>query len=217
MSVAPSGVDCVEVLTTTRSVRIGLDLTRDVDPDVVLDCLRVALQAPTGANRQHWRWIVLTDPDVRGEIAGIYRQAFYHRNRAALDGLAIADTATARMLTGARHLADNLHLVPVLVIACVELDGALPAGNQASVWGSVLPAAWSYALAARARGLGTAWTTAHLDREADVARALGLPATVRQGVLLPTAHPTRTRFRPAARRPLADVLHMNGWHSEVSA
>jgi nitroreductase len=201
----------VELLTTTRSVRTGLDLTRDVDPALVKDCLRIALQAPTGANRQHWRWIMLTEPSVRAEIAAIYRDAFHHSKWAALDGAADTDPATARMLTSARYLADHLHEVPVLVIACLDLAAGLPAGNQASVWGSLLPAAWNYALAARTRGLATAWTTVHLEREADVARVLGLPPTVRQGALLPTAYPRRTRFSPAARTPLEQVLHMNGW------
>ena len=208
-------LSCAELLTTTRSVRMGLDLTRAVDPEIVKDCLRIALQAPNGANRQRWRWIVLTDPEPRSAVADIYRQAFYDRNRAALDQSHTADAATARMLRGARHLADNLHLVPVLVIAGIELDGELPAGNQASVWGSVLPAAWNFALAARAHGLATAWTTVHLDREREVARLLGLPATVRQGVLLPVAAARRHRFGPAPRRPLEDVLHINGWHAEV--
>lgn len=213
VATASTDLSVVELLTTTRSVRTGLDLTRDVDPAVVTDCLRIALHAPTGANRQHWRWIVLTDPPVRAKVAEIYRAAFYERNRPALAGP--ADTATARMLSGARYLADNLHLVPVLVIACLDIGCDLPDGNQAGVWGSLLPAAWSYALAARARGLATAWTTAHLDREREVAQVLGIPPTVRQGVLLPTAHSRRTRFSPAARRPLEQVLHVNGWHPEV--
>lgn len=208
MRVTTVDLSVVELLTTTRSVRTGLDLTRDVDPAVVMDCLRIALQAPTGANRQHWRWVVLTEPSVRAEVAELYRAAFYERNRSVS-----TEPATARMLHSARYLADHLHLVPVLVIACLDVGGDLPDGNQASMWGSLLPAAWSYALAARANGLATAWTTAHLDREREVARVLGIPPTVRQGVLLPTAHSKRPRFSPAGRRPLEQVLHMNGWRA----
>jgi nitroreductase len=102
--------------------------------------------------------------------------------------------------------------VPVLVIPCLEVaDGRLPAGNQAGLWASLLPAAWSYALAARSRGLVTAWTAVHLDREREVADLLGLPPTVRQGALLPTAHPLRGTFRPGPRLPLEQVLHHDGW------
>ncbi|MEU4167040.1 nitroreductase family protein [Streptomyces sp. NPDC026665] len=203
---------CDELLTTTRSVRHGLDLDRAVEPALVEDCLRIALQAPNGNNRQNWHWIVLTDPRVRAKVAEVYRTAFYERNAAGLDRLARLPEAPRSVLTGARALADRLHRVPVLVVPCLEVPGGrLPPGNQAGLWGSLLPAAWSFALAARSRGLVTAWTTVHLDREQEVADLLGLPPTVRQGALLPTAHPLRTAFRPGPRRPLDQVLHHNAW------
>ncbi|MCW7941357.1 nitroreductase [Streptomyces hygroscopicus] len=201
-----------EMLTTTRSVRRGLDLERAVDPELVKDCLRLALQAPNGNNRQKWRWILLTDPRVRANVAEVYRAAFHDRNAAALERLDEVPEGTRSVLTAARALADRLHRVPVLVIPCLELpDGRLPTGNQAALWASLLPAAWSYALAARSRGLVTAWTAVHLDREQEVADLLGLPATVRQGALLPTAYPLRTTFRPGPRLPLEEVLHHDGW------
>ncbi|MGW3360283.1 nitroreductase family protein [Streptomyces bungoensis] len=200
------------LLTTTRCVRRGLDLDRAVDPEQVKDCLRVALQAPNGNNRQNWRWLLLTDPAVRAGVAEVYRAAFHDRNADALRRLDELPPATRSVLTVARYLADHLHRVPVLVIPCLDVAGGrLPEGNQAGLWGSLLPAAWSYALAARSRGLVTAWTAVHLDREQEVADLLGLPATVRQGALLPTAHPLRTAFRPGPRLPLEEVLHHNGW------
>ena len=203
---------CEELLTTTRTVRRGLDLERPVRREVVEDCLRIALQAPNGNNRQNWRWLVLTDPGVRAKVADVYRAAYYERNAAALDRLDRAPDGVRRMLTAARRLADRLHEVPVLVIPCLQLDvEELPSGNQAGLWSSLLPAAWSYALAARSRGLVTGWTTVHLDREREVADLLGLPGTVHQGALLPTAHPLRTVFRPGPRLPLERVLHHNGW------
>ncbi|MER5547960.1 nitroreductase family protein [Streptomyces sp. NPDC002589] len=205
-------LSCEELLTTTRSVRRGLDLARAVDAELVEDCLRVALQAPNGNNRQNWRWILLTDPQVRADVAEVYRAAFYDRNAAALERLDELPEETRSVLTAARGLADRLHQVPVLVIPCLELaDGRLPEGNQAGLWASLLPAAWSYALAARSRGLVTAWTAVHLDREREVADLLDLPSTVRQGALLPTAYPLRATFRPGPRLPLKDVLHHDGW------
>jgi nitroreductase len=201
-----------ELLTTTRCVRRGLDLDRAVDPELVKDCLRIALQAPNGNNRQNWRWILLTDPRRRAQVAEVYRAAFHDRNAAALKRPARLSEPTRAVLASARSLADRLHRVPVLVIPCLELpDGRLPPGNQAGVWGSLLPAAWSYALAARSRGLVTAWTAVHLDREREVADLLGLPPTVRQGALLPTAYPLRASFRPGPRLPLERVLHHDGW------
>ncbi len=101
--------------------------------------------------------------------------------------------------------------VPVLGIPCLQLRRPLPAGSQADIWGSLLPAAWSYMLAARAHGLGTAWTTLHLDYEREVAELLGLPDGVHQGALIPTAHYTGTTFKPAPRQPLGTVLHRDRW------
>ncbi|MGW2645887.1 nitroreductase family protein [Streptomyces sp. NPDC001393] len=206
------GLSCTELLTTTRSVRRGLDLDRVVDPELVKDCLRIALQAPNGHNRQNWRWILLTDPRIRADVAEVYRAAFYDRNADALQRPADLPGATRSVLTAARALADRLHRVPVLVLPCLEVAGGLSEGNQAGLWASLLPAAWSYALAARSRGLVTAWTAVHLDREQEIADLLGLPPTVRQGALLPTAYPVRDTFRPGPRLPLEQVLHHNGWH-----
>ncbi|MGQ5639988.1 MULTISPECIES: nitroreductase family protein [unclassified Streptomyces] len=210
----PLPLTAEELLTTTRSVRRGLDLDRPVDPELVKDCLRIALQAPNGNNRQNWRWIVLTDPAIRADVGAVYRAAFHDRNAETLRRLPELPPETRAVMSGARLLAERLHRVPVLVIPCLEVaDGRLPVGNQAALWASLLPAAWSYALAARSRGLVTAWTAVHLDREREVADLLGLPPTVRQGALLPTAHPLRTTFRPGPRRPLEEVLHLNGWSS----
>jgi nitroreductase len=110
------------------------------------------------------------------------------------------------------YLGAHMGDVPVLVIPCLQVSrGRLSAGNQAGLWGSLLPAAWSYMLAARARGLGAAWTTLHLEYEAEVAEILGLPADVRQGVLIPTAYSMGETFKPAARRAVEEVLHVNQW------
>lgn len=197
-------MEAQQVLTTTRAVRRRLDLSRPVDPAVVRDCLTVALQAPTGGGRQHWRWIVVTDAELRADIAEVYQASFAAR----YGSVRSADPN----LAGARFLAENLARVPVLVVPCLEFERAeLPAGNQAGTWGSLLPAVWSYMLAARDRGLATTWTSVHLDREPEVAALLKLPATVRQGALIPTAHALGQEFHPAARNPLESVLHLNGW------
>jgi nitroreductase len=102
--------------------------------------------------------------------------------------------------------------VPVLVIGAITVGPAgLPAGNQAGIWGSLLPAAWSLQLALRARGLGSAWTTLHLAYEREVAELLSIPDDVRQGVLLPVAYTKGTDFKPGPRADLDAVLHVNGW------
>ena len=205
-----------ELLTTTRSVRKRLDLDRPVEPEVVEECLRIALQAPTGSNAQGWHWIVVTDPELRAGIADTYRKA-------ALPYLAAGGAATRsyeperqavqqRVSESARYLTDNLHRVPVHVIGCLEGDvEKMPASHSAGFWGSLLPAAWSFMLAARARGLGAAWTTLHLPHADEVAALLGIPPGVSQGVLLPVAYTVGTDFKVASREPLEKVLHRERW------
>jgi nitroreductase len=204
-----------ELLTTTRSVRKRLDLDRPVPIELVRECLEVALQAPTGSNSQGWHWIMVTDAARRRAIGDYYKQS-YDRYRAGRDEQfarlsAERQTVGARVATSADHLAERMGDVPVLVLGCITAAGELPAGNQAGLWGSLLPAAWSYQLAARARGLGTAWTTLHLAYEKEIGELLGIPPNVRQGVLLPTAYYTGETFRPAPREPLDTVLHLDAW------
>jgi nitroreductase len=213
-----SDLNVDELLTTTRSVRLRLDLDRPVPLELVEECLRIALQAPSGSNTQMWQWIVVTDPELRAAIGDVYRRACagYLASESAVGKLFAHDAARSkvqqRVHESVAHLADRMGQVPVQVIGCLPLPSPkLPEGNQAGLWGSLLPAAWSYMLAARARGLGTAWTTLHLVYEEEVARLLGLPDNVRQGVLIPTAYYTGTDFKPAPREPLENVLHINGW------
>jgi len=208
-----------DLLTTTRSVRKRLDLTRDVPPEAVRECIEVAVQAPTGSNRQGWHWVVVTDPAKRAAIGDLYRQAFeaYRSSGLATAGIPLDDPARAstqeRVVDSAQYLADHLGEVPVLVIPCLEgrVDN-LPSFASASLWGSLFPAAWSFMLAARERGLGTCWTTLHLMFEEAVAEVVGIPfAEVAQGLLTPLAYTIGTDFRPAPRADLDGVIHHDSW------
>jgi nitroreductase len=205
-----------QLLTTTRSVRKRLDLTRDVPIDLVRECLEVALQAPSGSNRQGWHWMVITDENSRRVIGNYYRQAVasYLKSSGSAATLFADDqernAVQRRVGDSVAYLGEHMGEVPVLVIPCVRAPG-LSAGSQAGLWGSLLPAAWSYMLAARARGLGTAWTTLHLRHETEISELLGIPTDIRQGALIPTAYYTGDTFRPARRQPLDDVLHINSW------
>lgn len=209
----PLGPD--ELLTTTRSVRKRLDLDRPVPVELVRESLEVALQAPSGSNMQGWHWVVVTDPALRAQIGDYYRQSFdRYRGSAGYAGRAAGadderQAVQARVATSAEYLAEVMGTVPVHVIACITAAEDLPAANQAGLWGSLLPAAWSFQLAARARGLGSAWTTLHLRYEKEISALLGIPPNVRQGVLLPTAYFTGETFRPAPREPLDRVLHID--------
>ena len=207
-----------ELLTTTRSVRKRLDLTRPVPLDLIRECLEIALQAPSGSNRQGWHWIVVTDAASAGPSASCTgrRSERYLASEGSAAKLFADDPARAavqqRVGSSVAWLGEHMGEAPVLVVPCLRFtEGGLPPGNQAGSWGSLLPAAWSYMLAARARGLGTAWTTLHLTYEDEAARILSLPADVRQGALIPTAYYTGDSFRPAAREPLDRVLHLDRW------
>ncbi|UJC79107.1 nitroreductase [Rhodococcus erythropolis] len=206
-----------ELLTTTRTVRKRLDLTRPVPLDLVKECLQIALQAPSGSNRQGWQWMVVTDPALRAAVGQIYNEVTdeYLASHGSAAKLFADDPDRApiqqRVGTSVAWLGEHMGEVPVLLIPCIKAGKTLPEGNQAGLWGSLLPAAWSYALAARARGLGTAWTTLHLQREAEVAELLGIPAGFHQAALIPTAYFTGETFKPAAREPVDNVLHVDRW------
>lgn len=205
MTLLPLSPD--ELLTTTRAVRKRLDLDRPVPLEVVRDALEVALQAPSGGNTQKWHWLVIRDADTKARIGEFYRRSYdaYRASR----GEAPAGDAS-RLRSSSDHLAEVLGQVPVLVIGAIEAPAPL-AENQAGLWGSLLPAAWSLSLALRARGLGSAWTTLHLAYEREVAELLGLPAHVRQGVLLPVAYTKGTDFQPGPRGNLDAVVHVDRW------
>ncbi|HEY0451715.1 nitroreductase family protein [Actinophytocola sp.] len=207
-----------ELLTTTRSVRKRLDLTRPVPMELVRRALEIALQAPSGSNRQTWEWVVVTDGEQRARVGAVYATACaeYLASSGAAGNLFADDPERSvvqqRVHESVAYLADHMGDVPVLVLPCLRTGRReLPAGNQAGLWGSVLPAAWSYMLAARTLGLGTAWTTLHLAYEREVAEILELPEGVHQTALIPTAYYTGETFKPAARQPLDEVLHIDRW------
>ncbi|MGV9315089.1 nitroreductase family protein [Streptomyces sp. NPDC003691] len=205
-----------ELLTTTRSVRRRLDLNRPVPLELIRECLDIALQAPSGSNRQSWHWIVVTDAAQRAAIGGYYRRAVraYLRSEGTCGSLFPEDperhAVQRRIGAGVEYLGEHMDRVPVLVVPCLDVSET-PEYNEAGKWGSIIQAAWSYMLAARARRLGTAWTTLHLMYEKEVAEVLGLPDGVLQAALIPTAYSVGTDFRPAPRLPLDRVLHLDTW------
>jgi len=205
------------LLTTTRSVRKRLDLSRPVEPAVIERCIEIALQAPTGSNAQGWSFVVVTDAAKRKGLADLYKRAFglYAGNPEMRATYATDDLRARQMprvLDSATWLAEHLHEVPVHVLPCIEgrVENAGPLA-QASVYGSILPAAWSFMLALRPRGLGSAWTTLHLMFEQEAAAILGLPASVTQAALLPVAYVKGSDFKPATRLPARQLTHWNTW------
>ncbi len=199
------------LLSTTRAVRKRLDLDRDVRDDVILDCIRLSQQAPTASNMQHWRWLVVRDAATRRALADLYREA----GGAYLAAAAEQDPAgqTGRVMTSALYLAERLQDVPVHVIPCLEvrLGSKSRLGDWSSMMGAIYPAVWSFQLALRSRGLGSALTTLHLYREREAAELLGIPESVMQIALLPVAYTVGTDFRPADRPPPERIVHWDRW------
>jgi nitroreductase len=198
------------LLSTTRAVRKRLDLDRPVPPEVILECLELAQQSPIGGNREVRRWIVVTEQPLKDRLAEMYRATAmpYLRAKAADR----SDAVQQRVGDSALFLAENLERVPAIVLSCLTAPIDLSSNATAApTYGSVMPAVWSFQLALRSRGLGSAWTTLHLGQEAAAAELLGIPDGVAQIALLPVAYTIGTDFKPAQRTPIRELTYWNRW------
>ena len=198
------------LLATTRAVRKRLDFDREVEPEVILECLRLAVQSPTASNSQQWRWIVVTDAEKRAQLKELYGAMARPYLESQVDGA--EDPQTRRVYQSAVYLMDVLDRVPVHVIPCIE--GRIQSADNfaaASFYGSILPAVWSFMLALRSRGLGSAWTTLHLAKEAEAAELLGIPENMSQVALIPVAYFTGDDFKPAVRPPVEGITYWDTW------
>jgi nitroreductase len=207
-----------QLLTTTRSVRLRLDLDRPVKRELIEECLEIAQQAPSGGNQQQWTFVIVTEEEKRKDLGSLYKlgwEAYLQAISARLanEPAKAPSRDVMRVYRSAQYLADHMGEVPVLVIPCIagRVDG-LSHEAQAGQWGSILPATWSFMLAARARGLGTCWTTLHLPHEREAAELLGIPYDdLMQAALIPVAHTIGDEFSPGPRRPLESMVHWEQW------
>ena len=203
------------LLSTTRAVRKRLDLEKPVPRQIITDCLELALQAPTGSNRQGWRWVVVTDAAKRAALAELYCKGVgTYLDDAYHEASASGATQDSRVFDSARYLAENLQHVPVHVIPCIDASH-IPADAPPRAWGglmgSIYPAMWSFQLALRARGLGSVLTTLHLKLADDASSLLGIPQNIVQAGLMPVAYTIGTSFKLAKRRPLDEIVHWDAW------
>lgn len=206
------GLSADEVLTTTRAVRKRLDLTRPVPREVITECVEIAHQSPSGSNTQRWRWVFVDDPAKKLALAEIYRKRFFVY--AVESGKPASEQANDVIQESATYLANNLEHVPVLCIPLLadRMTEGTPVARQASRWGSILPAVWSFMLALRERGLGSCWTTMHLPDEREVADLLNIPYDqYTQAGLFPVAYTIGTDFKLAKRPPAENVIRWNEW------
>jgi nitroreductase len=215
-----TGFDLEEIdrlMTTTKQVRKRLDLSRPVPYDELLECIEIAGHAPMGGNLERNRWLIIDDADTKARIAE--RFAEVGRPYLAANSAIRADDRSQKVIESAEFLVDHLAEVPALVIS-LRLDRPPLApsmqGGAAGYYGSVLPGVWSFQLAARARGIGSAWTTFHLEHEAEIAELLEIPDSVTQVCLLAVGYYTGDSFSPAPRRSAAEVTYLNRWKHPVT-
>jgi nitroreductase len=205
-----------EVLTTTRSVRKRLDFDRPVERDIVLECLDIALQAPTGSNSQGWQWVFVEDPDKKQQLRDIYRENYRMYRELPRPTYVEDDPRAGRqdaVADSADYLSENFHRAPLLLIPCLKGKPDGLAGS-AGFWGSLLPAVWNFMLALRERGIGSAWTSLHLINggEQRAAELLGIPfERYSQAGLFPIAYTQGTDFKPASRLPASQLAHWDQW------
>lgn len=198
-----------EALGTTRSVRRRLDLTRPVDTEIVVDCIDIAEQAPTGGNRSSRRWLLIRDPEVKTGLAERYRATAGQWMVDTRDRLAGTGHPDEAMMTSAAHLVEHLAEVPVIVVPCIL--GVHDGSGRPGLFDSVLQSAWSFCVALRARGLGTAWTTAILGDREGLGELLGIPDDVTPVAMLPVAWTIGTDFRRAPRPPAREITYFDHW------
>jgi nitroreductase len=214
-------LDADQLLSTTRAVRKRLDFSRPVEDSVIRECVEIAMQSPSGSNNMTMQFVVVRDEAKRKAIGEVYRQCYEIYK--SLDGIYIGSIEKAtevenaqqtRSASSADFLGEHMGDAPALVLACnvgSRVESA-PAMMAASMMGNVLPAMWSFMLAARARGLGTAWTTVHLMMEQQVADIVGIPfETVQQACLSPLAYTIGTDFKPAVRPSADSIIHWDTW------
>ena len=201
------------ILETTRSVRKRLDLTRPVDREVVMECLDIALQAPTGGNAQGWKWLIVTDGEKKAKIGEYYKRSFEAYSKGGRIPGRGNPNQLRKVYDSASYLANHMGEVPMMVFACVhgrpKIDSV-----AAGLYGSIIPAAWSLMLALRARGIGAAWTTLHLAYEKECNKILGIPDNVTTAVLLPVAYFTGETFRKAKRLPAKELTYWESWGNQ---
>ena len=201
------GLTLLEAMLTQRAVR---RLRPDpVPPDVIESMIFYATRAPSGANRQPWEFVVVTDSERRARLGEIYRRCSKELFKASLD--AASDDNSRRVFSDAIYLSDHMGEAPVLVVVCARVPNGESVEDQLP---SIYPAVQNLLLCARAHRLGTVLTDAHRRAEDEVKTLLAIPAGIETVCIVPIGYPqdAKRAFRAsAARRPLTEVIHWEGF------
>ncbi len=190
-----------EAIFTLRAIR---RLKPDPIPDAdIRDILEATIHAPNGGNQQGWRFIVVTDPELRSKLGELYHEAWWAKRRD--DGIrGPEDVPPGKgVMRSAMRLADEIGDSPVIVLMCATGTGPAQAA-------SIIPAAQNMLLAARALGIGGTITTLHPQVDERVNSLFGIPDTAQVVYCIPLGYP-RGRFGPTSRKPQDEVCFYNGW------
>ena len=193
-------MDVFEAIHSQRAMR---RLKIDPVPDeLIWKVLDAAIRAPSGSNQQPWNFIVIGDPETKKRIGELYLDVW----SSFQSGQPEPDPKTARIHSAADHLAHHMGEAPVLILVTSNHSISSSALGGSSIY----PAVQNLLLAARALGLGTALTTLHRGREAQVKELLGIPEEVETAALIPLGWP-EGRFGPTDRRPIEQVSYWDRW------
>jgi len=207
MDIDVSSVD--HALSTTRVVRRRLDLERPVDPQILLDCIDIAEQAPTGGNQTSRRWIIVQDQAKKDRLAELYMEAAGEWMIESSNKLAGTGHPQEAVMKSAAYLAE--HLAEVQAIVIPTIIGVHDGSGRPGLFDSIIQSVWSFSVALRARGLGSAWTTANLSRQDDIADLLDIPSGMTQIAMIPVGWTKGTDFKLAPRYPAREIAYFDGF------
>ena len=167
------------------------------------------MRAPSGRNRQPWRFIVIRDENIKRQIGDYYRRAC----EAAGIGQEPIPELSKKVNESVAHLAYHMGDAPVLVLVCIEHATVESAKSSTLTGGSsIYPAVQNLMLAARSLGLGTSLTTVHAIFEEEIKSSLGIPANVQTTALIPLGYPApEENFGGSRRRPIVEVTYYDRW------
>lgn len=195
---------------TQRAVRRVLP--DDVDDDIVLRCIELALRAPTGGNGQNWEFVVVKDPAVKARLGAQYSRAWKLYGSA---GRFVAERSRPdldKILRAVQWQVDHFAEIPVIVVACLRGNRVplvpMPPIAETSYYGSIYPSVQNLLLAARAMGLGASLTTLPLWSITAARSILGLPLSVTPCCVVPLGWP-RGRYGPTTRKNVGEVTHLD--------
>lgn len=211
----PEPISVLEALHSTPSRRY---LSSTPIPDqVIWAILDAAVRGPSGGNAQGWGWVVVTDPDVKKQIASWYREgwdkAYGSRRSTILEQPSGANGLSHRSFLAAEHLAQHLEDAPVWVFPVLRHAAS---SRNPRLGSSIYGAVQQLILAARAYGVGATLTSLYSGHEDDVRQLLGLPDDALTMALVPLGYPERGRWSEPKRRPLEEVVHWERWGNAKS-